>query len=228
MEDPDSTPRPEATNTHSIQPTDEATENMKDLRESACDCTPRTTDHRADGIRSTPDDRADSSVARRFLIIMLLVAVTATGAMAQMVSVTVSPLQASKKIAQLTGELKIIDVISLSGVAGIGSHEDQLVAVGGGQVRVYLSGGFNGGMHIGAEALYTEMGKASDITGIINVMNGVSGGPFVGFKHVFDFGLTLDVAGGIRFKDGRIETGDSTAEPTALGPLANVNIGWSF
>lgn len=172
--------------------------------------------------------RNRGAVVRRVIVIVALIVLGYVNAMAQTISITASPLYASQSVAQVTGELKILDNVSVAGVAGYGFRKGEDVTFGGGQVRVYLNGGFSGGLHIGAEALYAKLSESSSLDGMINLMNGTSAGPFVGYKYTFPFGLTFDVIGGIRFSEGRIETGAPGSEDSKLGPLANINVGWTF
>jgi hypothetical protein len=186
-----------------------------------------------------PSDRtrgadARATVVRRTIVIVLLLALGVAKSSAQsFISVTASPVQLARSIAQVTGELKLIDNVSVAGFAGIGSRDGERVTFGGGQVRFYLTGGFDGGMHVGAEALFAQLGRSGSIEGVMGLLDGTSGGPFVGYKYVFGFGLTLDVQGGIRYANGRIETGagdggSGSGSDGKLSPLANVNVGWSF
>jgi hypothetical protein len=169
------------------------------------------------------------AAVRRIIVILFMLALAATGSRAQStVSITASPVHLTQSIAQFTGEVKLIDMVSAAGVIGFGRRDGENIRFGGGQIRFYLTGGFDGGVHIGAEALYSQLGNARSIDGFINLMNGAAAGPFIGYKHVLPFGLTIDVQGGLRYAEEAITSGTDATDADNFGPLANINVGWSF
>ncbi len=100
---------------------------------------------------------------------------------------------------------------------------------GGVQGRYYLLGSFENGMQIGAEMLgiyaSTNAGASSGITA---TGTGLAVGPFLGYKYVAPFGLTLDLQGGVEVLAVSASGGGSSASAGAVIPLLNLNIGWSF
>src|SRR5688572_2332178 len=105
MQDAEQTPGPESTFTNTTQPTHEAPAMMKDLRDTTRDNETTTSDSTHEKPAAARDTRKRATGARRFIIIMFMMSLSAAAATAQMVSLTVSPTQISKKIVQVTGEL---------------------------------------------------------------------------------------------------------------------------
>lgn len=62
--------------------------------------------------------------------------------------------------------------------------------------------------------------------------SGIGGGPFVGYKHIFDFGLTLVAQAGIQAVSISANASDSSGtaskKDTSVLPILNLNAGWSF
>ncbi|MGM0554865.1 MAG: hypothetical protein ACQEVA_00615 [Myxococcota bacterium] len=100
----------------------------------------------------------------------------------------------------------------------------------GGQVRYLADGNFDKNLHLGLEAMYTDVqqGPGDDELGILIHRRGVSVGPFVGGKYVTEVGLTAEAQVGLAY-EGMIAESNAGTEPSArFVPIANVNIGWSF
>ncbi len=84
------------------------------------------------------------------------------------------------------------------------------------------------GMQVGGELMIASadaQDMSAHVTGV-----GVAVGPFIGYKHTFGFGLTLDAQGGVEYVAGTASDQNSTATATGDGaiPLINLNVGWSF
>ena len=92
----------------------------------------------------------------------------------------------------------------------------------------YVGGTFeDGGIHLGAAALYTHVGDATMRLRTSLVQPGFLAGPLIGFKYVVGGGFTFDSQLGIGFAFG--SGGAPPVEedkPTAL--IGDVGIGWTF
>jgi hypothetical protein len=141
-------------------------------------------------------------------------------------TITISPFHLALPVVELTGEFALQPKISLSAIGGIGSYESFSVFELGSQFNYYLIGDFDQGMQGGVELLYVyTSGSVSNISGI---GQGLSLGPFIGYKGAFSFGLSIDIQLGIAVMAVNAEAGGSTASVNAVYPLFNFNLGWSF
>ena len=109
---------------------------------------------------------------------------------------------------------------------------DALSSTMGGQFRYYAIGDFGHGMQIGLEVLFRRVITSSmpDTTHTTTLHLA----PFIGYKVLFHFGMTLDIQLGLEYAPyHRIERPfakgiPSTQGPLHLAPLVNLNLGWSF
>jgi hypothetical protein len=85
-------------------------------------------------------------------------------------------------------------------------------------------------MTVALEALY--LGAKASSNGVSAKGAGLSIGPAIGYKHAFDFGLTLDGQLGISYLAARASATDGTTSASGsesrIGPILNLNAGWSF
>ncbi|HIA03453.1 MAG TPA: hypothetical protein EYN66_16360 [Myxococcales bacterium] len=160
------------------------------------------------------------------------------------VAVTVSPIHLVLPMGELTAEIALPHDLSVAVILGFGqvtvkstniltkaeNNQQFTVIEAGAQLRYCVLGDFDHGMQVGAEFLYLQVdGEVGSVTG---GANGLSIGPFVGYKIAWDFGLTLDIQAGASFlavdasaSDGNVS---ASTESSAIAPLVNLNLGWSF
>ncbi len=156
------------------------------------------------------------------------------------ISVTVSPLLLILPVFEVTAEYAVMPDLGVAGILGIGqvSVESSLgddsqftVFEIGGSVRYYAIGSFRHGMQLGLEALYLQVSGSMD--NAIGVGKGLSVGPFIGYKYIASFGLTVDLQGGVGYTllgaEASNDQGDSASNSDSqLLPILNINLGWSF
>lgn len=157
-------------------------------------------------------------------------------------SLTISPLHLLFPIVEVTGELAVSPQLGVAGIVGVGqiavtagsSSSRFFVAEGGASVRYYVTGSFRKGVQLGGELLYAHV-EADSSDGTVDASAfaaGVSIGPFVGYKWSGASGFTFDGQLGVAYSSARAEASDggstATAEQSAIYPLLNLNIGWSF
>lgn len=154
-------------------------------------------------------------------------------------SLTISPIHLALPMGEFTGEYRAGDKLGIGGILGFGSatvessagDEDKLTLFEvGATLRYYALGSFIHGMQIGLEALYLYAG--GDVGGVAAAGEGLSVGPFIGYKIATNIGFTFDaqlggtyILVGAEASDG--ETSE-TASDSAFGALLNLNVGWSF
>jgi hypothetical protein len=162
------------------------------------------------------------------------------------VSLTFSPLHLLFPVAEVTGEFRLADHVGVAVIGGIGSvRSDKDLFTGerrrfsvyefGGQVVAYPFSTFDKGFQVGAEILYVGV-KSDDNYGstrVTGAADGLAVGPFVGYKFVMREGLTLALQGGVEYLAARGEAKSSDGDraedrASAILPLLNVNLGWSF
>lgn len=149
------------------------------------------------------------------------------------VAITVSPIPAIFGIVELTAEVPVHPQIGVAGIAGggliKGASGDRVTAYEAGiSGRYYALGNFRSGLVIGAEAIYA--GATAETKEYELLANGLTGGAFIGGKWTADFGLTLEGHVGAQyiFVEGRDSSSSTTTAASAVGPLVNLNIGYSF
>ncbi|MGA9524070.1 MAG: hypothetical protein WBV82_21595 [Myxococcaceae bacterium] len=146
------------------------------------------------------------------------------------VAVTFSPIHLFMPIFEVTGEFRAANKIGLAAVVGVGSVNDVAVVETGGQFRFYPIGNFNHGMQLGAEIQYVFATASSG--DIFAVAGGLSAGPFIGYKIATNVGFTFEAQAGVAVNTVNASasgSGVSTSSTTSsVGPLLNLNIGWSF
>lgn len=170
--------------------------------------------------------------------VLVLAAPAAATAAPTMVSITVSPLHLTAPIVELTGEFRLTDQISVAAILGGGNVDIGLgTAIAyefGAQGRYYVTGSFDGGLHVGAEALKVGLGGSGSSEGTTVGFSGegFSVGAFAGYKHTFGFGLVLEAQLGYQkvFASGAASAEGTTVSGASsdAGPLLNLNIGYAF
>ncbi len=156
------------------------------------------------------------------------------------ISITFSPIHLALPVFELTGEYAINPQIGLAGILGVGqaSVKDSLgnkesfsVFEAGASFRYYVLGTFRHGMQLGLEALYLSV--EGEVDNAVGIGRGMSVGPFVGYKFIASFGLTVDIQGGIAYTligaEASNDSGDSaSASQDETLAILNLNFGWSF
>jgi len=158
-------------------------------------------------------------------------------------SVTVSPVHLLFPMLEGTVEYRLGPRLGLAGVAGLGSisvesgaDSTRFVAVeAGASVRYYPLGSFQGGLQVGAEALYVYLAVDESTTSVVvsGASDGLSLGPFVGYKWTGRSGFTFDGQLGLAVAAYHAHAedsagGSSSADSSSVFPLLNLNVGWSF
>jgi len=181
---------------------------------------------------------------KRFGILILTVLGFTTASQAQSektISITLSPIHLAFPIVEVTGEYALAPQFGVAGIFGYGSMTvdnssgksvKMPVLELGGQAAYYVLGSFRHGMQLGGELLWIKVSPPKD-QGVTVAANGVAAGPFLGYKWVADFGLTLFIQGGYEFLFAQAKATDATGreiQSSADGgvPLLNLNLGWSF
>ncbi len=157
-------------------------------------------------------------------------------------SVTISPLHLVIPMLEVTGEYAVQPKLGVALVAGYGTLNQASATVDkvsilelGAQARYYLLGDFEHGLQVGAEVLYiaASASGSSGSTTATATGEGVSVGPFVGYKFVSSMGFTFDTQLGAARTGLGAKASASTGETasrseTSVGPLLNINLGWTF
>ncbi len=153
------------------------------------------------------------------------------------VSIEWLPLRLLVPVGAIAAEVRLHDRVSVTVSFGAGAAQvkkagdidGRATAVQAGfAAQWYVGGTFeDGGIHLGAAALYTRVGDASMRMRTSLVRPGALAGPLVGFKYVLPAGFTFDsqLGIGINFGSGGAAPVD-TDQPTSL--MGDVGIGWTF
>lgn len=110
---------------------------------------------------------------------------------------------------EVTGEYRLARKHGLAAIAGLG-YPGVLLAEAGASYRAYPLGDFDRGMQLGAEILWAGATNSYDSATALQTSL------MAGGKFTFDFGLTMEGQLGPTWIGGEI------------GPMLNLNIGWSF
>ena len=146
-------------------------------------------------------------------------------------SLTWSPLHLILPVVELTGEFKPMPHFGVSVIAGVGSVTDSMTKVsgraleGGGQINWYPLRDF-AGLDFGVEALYLSIDNVNLDSSATAA--GLAIGPFIGYKAMFPFGLTLVAQLGVEFVAAKAQSSSAMADQKDVIPLLNLNAGWSF
>jgi hypothetical protein len=156
-------------------------------------------------------------------------------ASAHSTSLTLSPIHLAIGVVELTGEFRLADKLGLAGTLGGGRVDGLSVYEVGAQLNYYLTGSFDGGLHIGAEVQFISAFNDPDETFDMQTTataEGLAVGPMLGWKWIGDSGFSFVAQGGVQYMavQARAESGTVSAsdEDSRIGPLVNLNAGWSF
>lgn len=156
-------------------------------------------------------------------------------------SVTFSPIHLLFPMIEGTLEYKVQPRLGVAGVFGLGSlsveetgvEQRFFIAEVGASVRYYLTGSFQRGLQVGGEALYAYLKVAEGTTVTVSgAGDGLSIGPFLGYKWTGRGGFTFDGQAGLAYAASRAHASDGTSSASSsenrIYPLLNLNVGWSF
>ena len=159
-------------------------------------------------------------------------------------SVTFSPLHLVSPIFEAQIEGKLVPHFGAALIAGIGSIKSGATTSGlaeqkfsayelGGQLVGYPLEPFES-LQLGAEVLWIKV-STETINGqqITANAGGVAIGPLLGYKLITHVGFTFFAQGGFEYLVVKADAADTqgntaTAKQSAVIPLLNLNIGWSF
>lgn len=148
------------------------------------------------------------------------------------VAITVSPFLLLVPMAEVTAEFRLAPKVGVSVIGGFGmlrtntSNEQIRLFEAGASARYYLTGSFRGGLQLGAEGVYVHASTTRMDTAIKAAGLGLS--PFVGYKWTHRAGFTLEGQLGATFMTARAKSSTTTVSDSAIGPMLNLQAGWSF
>ena len=155
------------------------------------------------------------------------------------VSLTFSPIHLILPVFEAQAELRLDPQIGLAVIGGIGAvsvdttdgSASALVFEVGAKFAWYAVGDFEEGMQLGLEVLYVGVsGDGEDeLDDVKFVGSGIGISPFIGYNIVADVGFTFEAQVGPAFiiATASSSDGDSASE-VGIGPMLNLNIGWSL
>jgi len=155
------------------------------------------------------------------------------------VSLTLAPALLVHPVVQLGAELRVHRQAGVSLIGGYGAADEEVKAAdgtrstasrtvwtAGAQGRYYGLGHFDHGLQIGFEALYTGVtgGASRGPITVSRAGEGLSLGPFIGYKITTLLGLTFEGQLGIK----RAGIAGPNSAMSQWVPLLNGNVGWSL
>jgi hypothetical protein len=157
------------------------------------------------------------------------------------VSLALSPVHLLIGMVEVTGEVRLTERVSVALIGGLGRMQGVYAGCPtllctvtvrvyevGAQGRWYL-GNFDRGLHLGVEASYLKVDATDATIDVKATVEGLTVGPFVGWKWVGSAGFTFDLQGGLQLLVlPASSSGTSSKKETSALPLLNANLGWSF
>ena len=163
------------------------------------------------------------------------------------VGVTFDPFQLLFPIFQMHVDVRINDDFGVGLIGGFGKSKVDYVTVGneaapppaalfqiGAKAVYYAQGDFEGGLHVGVEALYThaklEGRSALNVASIGGLVAGLIVGPVIGWKLVTKAGFTFDSSFGIGLIAQKQKSSDPLAptDDRSAVLISHLLIGWTF
>ncbi len=147
-------------------------------------------------------------------------------------SLTLSPVHLAIGVVELTSEFRLADKLGVAGTLGGGKHNDIGLLELGAQLCYYLTGDFDGGLHLGLETQYVSAFRdaTSDMTTAKG--EGLAVGSMIGWKWIGESGLSFVAQAGAQYMALQAEAQNGTIsasqEDSRVGALVNLNAGWSF
>ncbi len=149
------------------------------------------------------------------------------------VAVTVSPIHLVLPVGEVTAEVRVAPKLGIAAIAGAGSVRvddvDRRIGVyeGGLSARYYVTGSFARGIQLGAEAIYLHAQTTDDVMSSVRA-EGLGLSPFAGYKWTHHAGFTLEGQLGVTYIAVRAKSDTASAEDRRVGPMLNLNVGYSF
>jgi hypothetical protein len=150
------------------------------------------------------------------------------------IAITMSPVHLAIPLVELTAEVRVARKFGIAVIGGAGVYRDKDTNTkinlyeGGVSARYYVTGSFRTGLQLGAEAVYLKA-DADATTNITVRAVGLGLSPFVGYKWTHGSGFTFDSQLGVAYMAARAkaDTGQM-ADASKIGPMLNLNVGYSF
>jgi hypothetical protein len=149
------------------------------------------------------------------------------------VALTFSPIHLVVPMAELALELRLSPQLGVAVIGGVGANRveitDELIMLyeAGISPRYYVLGSFRHGLQVGGEVLYVHA-VADDYTGADIRAAGLGLSPYLGYKWTHRSGFTFEAQGGVSFIAIRGKGQASSTAKDDIGPLLNLQVGWSF
>lgn len=137
-------------------------------------------------------------------------------------SITLSPIHLLVSMVELTGEQRLTDKMGVGLIFGGGVPGGHTAIEGGGTFRFYPVGTFVHGMQLGAEVAYLRLIGGGAASGL--AADGLAAGGFAGYKIASNVGFTFDAQLGAQY----VAASSESRSKSEVGPLLNLNLGWSF
>lgn len=167
------------------------------------------------------------------------------------VAILISPIHLIFPVVEITAEIRLHRQIGVAVIGAIGSIDPYqfestkpppgiktgrfTVWEAGAQFVGYPVGHFDHGMQLGAELLYLGIaGSAESATNSASgTAQGLSVGPFIGYKFTAKVGFSLAVQGGVGYYAVRSDVKDAqgraaSSSDSDFTPILNINVGWAF
>jgi len=125
-------------------------------------------------------------------------------------SLTHSPIHVLLSTMEVTGEFCVGRKHGVAAIGALGVPLGVVVVELGGSYRLYALGDFDRGIQLGGEFIWSGGTNGYESVSLTQYSL------MAGGKFTFDFGLTMEGQVGPTWLDGE------------LGPMINLNIGWSF
>jgi hypothetical protein len=148
------------------------------------------------------------------------------------VAITVSPIHLIIPMAEVTAEVRLAPKVGIAVIGGVGmirsaiTNERIDLLEAGASLRYYATGSFRGGVQVGAEALYVYA-STGDMSVDVKA-RGLGLSPFIGYKWTHSSGFTLEGQLGASYMVARAKSSTATVEDSRIGPMLNLNAGWSL
>jgi hypothetical protein len=147
------------------------------------------------------------------------------------VTISMSPIHLIFPVLEVETEFKAHPRIGVGLIlAGgrVSDENDTITATAyeiGAQVNYYFLKPF-AGLHAGVEAVYLSLGDVMQDSSV--TAEGLSIGPYVGYKVQTSLGFAFIAQGGVQFLAIRAESSSAMASDRKVSVLLNLNVGWSF
>jgi hypothetical protein len=166
-----------------------------------------------------------------FAAIVLIALGGVAAAEGERATVSWSPAHLVLPLVEMEAEFNVVPNMGLGLIAGVGSVSDASNTISatayelGAQANYYFMKPFSG-LHAGVEGLYLTMGDVVQDSSVSG--EGLSIGPYIGYKLVTSIGFTFVAQGGVAYLAMKAQSSSSMTTDKTIYPLLNLNIGWSF